>query len=190
MGRFGRKCLHHVCTSPETLDCNAKIVATLNVILDLRRTNPSKTFPLRIRITHWRKSVYLSLNLEVKRKEWDETKQRVRANHPLYKKINAHLSRTLIQIQDIILDKERRQAAYTASSIKAAFQRNPDDETIRSFGDQVLKILSDSHKYGSRRVYEHTLSTLNKFSDIRRLTFMKSTMPSSRSMKRTFYDVA
>ena len=107
---MGEKCLHHVCTSSKSLDHNATIVATLNVILDTRRKNPTKTFPLRIRITHRRKSVYLSLNIEVKQKEWDESKQRVRANHPLHNKINAHISGTLIGLQEIILDKRKKSS--------------------------------------------------------------------------------
>ncbi len=72
-------------------------------------------------------------NLDLKQKEWDKTKQRVRANYPLWNNIIVHLTHTLTKLQDIILDFEWQQVVYSTSSIKVVFHRNPDDETVQSF---------------------------------------------------------
>ncbi len=137
-------------------------MATLNVLLDSRRAKSGKVFPLKVRITHGKASVYHSLELDLVEKEWDRLKQRVRSNHPLHKKVNLKISSVLNQMQEIILDLEKKGKPYSAEMVKSIFNGDKEGYKFLEYGLRQVTQLRESNRFGNARTYRESLK---KFSD-------------------------
>lgn len=92
--------------------------ATVNLKLWKYRAKKDGSYPIYIRITKNRKSSWQSINVNVKEKEWDEQKGKVKACHPNSARLNAQLSEIQLRYQTEILDAENGQLSIGLKSIK------------------------------------------------------------------------
>lgn len=72
------------------------------------------TSPIKIRTTIKRKVQYVNLGISVKENQWDKRKQRVKSNHPDYKKFNSIIEKNwkklyVVEPDEIVTNKEENQ---------------------------------------------------------------------------------
>ena len=118
----------------------AKITNVVIVNLKLRKYRPKKDglFPIYIRITRNCKSSWLSVNVSVKAKEWDEVKGKVRPGHPNSARVNACLKQVKLKYQNDIMEIARTAAGKLIITIKKAGQEKK--YTIKEGATQKIEL--------------------------------------------------
>ncbi|MEG2792164.1 MAG: Arm DNA-binding domain-containing protein, partial [Odoribacter sp.] len=81
-------------------------MATANIILDTRRADKNKCYPIKLRIVHQNKNVSISLNKNIPVDSWVLGKNglEVDKKYPNAKAINLDLSATLVKANQAISD--------------------------------------------------------------------------------------
>jgi len=133
------------------------MATTINFILRTERANARGECPIYIRITHNRKSSYLSLGIAVKAKHWNEEKQRVRRSHDSYKKLNHEIDRIFTKAQNTKL--ELRAEGNVSAKYIINVLKGYDSKDFFNYGEEYIKRLEDS---GSVRLAKQTNVIVNK----------------------------
>ena len=94
------------------------MAATLNFILMTQRAKKDGRYPIYLRIIKNRKASYISTNLSLYLKEWDNGKERVKANHPNSARYNSHLRALEKEYTASVLDIENNQMDISLKAIK------------------------------------------------------------------------
>ncbi len=88
--------------------------ATVKLVLRRHKRKADGTAPVWLRITANRKSRYISTGIYLEPRHWNETKQRVRAAHPIAPALNARLQDLLLQASRQALDTPSADAVKTS----------------------------------------------------------------------------
>ncbi|MES1198195.1 MAG: phage integrase SAM-like domain and Arm DNA-binding domain-containing protein, partial [Chitinophagaceae bacterium] len=135
--------------------------ATINLKLWKYRQKKDGLFPIYIRITKNRKSSWMSTNVSVKAKEWDEFKGRVRPGHPNSARLNAYLKQVELKYQNDIIEIENKNLQIGIRGIKQKLLGN--DSSLFML---VAKELIASYKMQGKIAYHsRSVSITNKFKD-------------------------
>lgn len=132
-------------------------MTTINFFLRNDRANARGESPIYIRVTHNRKSKYLSLGIRVKEKDWNEQTQRVRRSHDSYKKINHEIDRIFTKAQNTKLElraEDNVSAKYIINVLKGY-----DSKDFFTYGEEYIERLEKS---GSVRLSKQTNVIVNK----------------------------
>ena len=92
-----------------------------NVKLVLRRHKKTATgeVTVYIRITHHRKTKFISLGIKViPGKNWNEESQRVRRNFPNSGRVNKFIANKLAEAEAVALDLSTKPKGFTSQTIK------------------------------------------------------------------------
>ena len=115
--------------------------ASVKLVLRKDKRKADGTAPVWLRITANRKSRYVSTGITLEPKHWNETKQRVRASHPIAPALNARLQDVLLQASRQALETPSADAVKTSlngatGTLTSYFQRFIDDlDTAGRFWD-------------------------------------------------------
>ena len=75
-------------------------MASIAIVLKKNKTKADGRSPIYYRIIHLRKSYYISSEITIEERYWDENKGRVRTAHINSGRINHHLSKTQLEIHE------------------------------------------------------------------------------------------
>lgn len=103
-------------------------------------------YPLAIRITKERKSSYIYVGQIIDKKDWDETKQRVKKSHPNSGRINGLILHKLAEANEKLLETETQGKALSAKGIKKIIKPT-FNEGFFGFSGVYLEDLQTSGKY-------------------------------------------
>ncbi|NGP87575.1 site-specific integrase [Fodinibius halophilus] len=132
-------------------------MATINFILRTERANARGEAPIYVRVTHNRKSRYLSLGISVQEKYWNEEKQRVRRSHDSHKVLNHEIERVFTKAQNTKLEL-RSEGNVTAKYIINVL-KGYDAKDFFNYGEEYIQRLQES---GSVRLAKQTNVIVNK----------------------------
>lgn len=165
-------------------------MATTKFYLDCRVG--SSPYPIKLTITHDRKSVQLSMGIKIAPEEWDGCKV---IKHPRAQMINTQLAARKSDIDCRILEwmREGKLKGKSAKDIKAMLD-DSSDSSIISWGDYFL-ICASRRKGTTANMYKYTYERLMAWRDIHSIrmdeitattlrdfeSFMARTMPSPNS---------
>lgn len=150
---------------------------TTKVLLNKVRQKKDGSFPLVIRITYNRKTIYLPLGYNLKEKDFDSKNQRVKSSSKITSNItrlNNIIQEKLGKVYDTVsrLEQDGKVESLSMTSLKEEILgkqvRNTD---FFNFTDMVIEDLRKSRKYGNAEIYTSLRNRIKKFHSKDTLTF-------------------
>jgi integrase/recombinase XerD len=136
-------------------------MVTIKVILRKQKTNKAGLAPLWLRVTKNRKTKFISLNIRLEPKYWDEGNQRVRGSYTNSTRINSLIKVKLAEAQAAFVDLELEHPIVRTQDIlsRVASKRSPD------FFEYGFKYAQDYRDKGKERTFKRFRSALNKLKE-------------------------
>lgn len=97
-------------------------MASIKLILRTNQQDQTGHSPLYIRVIKDRKTKFITVGLKFKETEWDETKQRVKKNHPNSARMNASISQKIADAEGQVADLERKVKTISVKKLKEAIK--------------------------------------------------------------------
>ena len=113
-----------------------------------------------------RKNTTLSIQKSCMEEQWSYETERVKKNHPDYKKLNAFIEKYKIIIQKIIDDLEDENIPYTLPDLInriKSYKGKGKTKTFTEFIIENTEILKSTDKIGSAKIEKQTLQSLQTF---------------------------
>ena len=133
-------------------------MVTIKVVLRKQKTNKAGLAPLWLRVTKNRKTKFISLDVRLEPKFWDEEKQRVRGSYPHSTRLNSLLKVKLAQAQAAYVDLELEHPIVRTQDIlsRVSAKRSPD------FFEYAYKYAQGYRDKGKERTFKRFRTALNK----------------------------
>ena len=133
-------------------------MVTIKVVLRKQKTNKAGLAPLWLRVTKNRKTKFISLNIRLESKYWDEGKQRVRGSYPHSTRLNSLIKVKLAEAQAAFVDLELEHPIVRTQDIlkRVASKRSPD------FFEYAFKYAQGYRDKGKERTFKRFRTALNK----------------------------
>ncbi len=153
-------------------------MATVKLILyNYNRSKEGKKVPLYIRITHRRKSKYISLGIKINpEKDWDEKRLRVRKSYPNATRVNNYIASKVAEAEKYALDLETNTVAPSPFRIKEALSEKSSDCFLQ-FAETRIKQLEQSGKHSTVVKYSSIIAKLKRYLNGKPFTFDHLTVP-------------
>ena len=146
-------------------------MASIKLILRTYQVDQTGHSPLYIRIIKDRKTKFITAGVKLKESEWDETKQKVKKNHPNSARMNASLSQKIADAEWHVADMERKVKSVSINKLKEAIK----GKEVPKFFDYAYKrcekikgnLAVSTHRsyYGSIKKFEDYLGTRDIYFD-------------------------
>ena len=81
-------------------------MATIKIILDLRRAKEDDTYPLKIRVYQDTKYRDISLSIFLKPEDWDDPRREIKRTHPNFKLLNHKILKQFTELEATLLREE------------------------------------------------------------------------------------
>lgn len=147
-------------------------MATIKIVLDMRRQKLDGTYPLMFRIIQNRKSTNISTGVFLRAEDWDEPGKAIRKTHPNYKLLNHSIKKKFTDLEGRLIGAEMteqnidlQKLTLTIKGEKAAVP------TFFEYGYTWVERLKVGGKVGNARAYENTLKRLETFLGHSKLKF-------------------
>ena len=150
---------------------------TTKVLLNKVRQKQDGTFPLAIRITYNRKTIYLPLGYNLAEKDFDAKNQRIRSSSKIASNItrlNNGIQEKLKKIYDTVtrLEEEGKIESLSMSSLKKEIEgKSVGNMDFFNFVDSLIPDLKKAGKFGNAEIYKTLRNRIEKFHGKRSLPF-------------------
>lgn len=150
---------------------------TTKVLLNKVRQKQDGTFPLVIRLTYNRKSIYLPLGYNLAEKDFDPKNQRIRPSSKIASNItrlNNGIQEKLKKIYDTVsrLEEDGKIESLSMSSIKKEIEgKSVGNMDFFQFIDSLILDFKKAGKYGNAEIYRTLRNRIEKFHGKRSLPF-------------------
>ncbi len=136
-------------------------MVTIKVILRKQKTNKAGLAPLWLRVTKNRKTKFISLNIRLEPKYWDEGKQRVIGSYSNSTRLNSLIKVKLAEAQAAFVDLELEHPIVRTQDIlnRVSSKRSPD------FFEYAYKFAQDYRDKGKERTFKRFRTALNKMKE-------------------------
>lgn len=134
-------------------------------------------YPIYLRITKDRKSVFFRTPYTCLEKEWNKKQGKFNKNAPDYLRRNRILLKFIDRATDVVTNLEQEKGFYTLTDIENVIriQSNPVYKNIFAFWEEIISDLEKAGKTGNARVNSDTLKSVKNFSQNKSLTFEQIT---------------
>ena len=131
-------------------------MVTIKVVLRKQKTNKAGLAPLWLRVTKNRKTKFISLNIRLEPKYWDEGNQRVRGSYSNSTRINSLIKVKLAEAQAAFVDLELEHPIVRTQDIlnRVSSKRSPD------FFEYAYKYAQDYRDKGKERTFKRFRTAL------------------------------
>ena len=149
---------------------------SIKTVLRKKKLSTGK-YPVYLRITKDRKSIFFRTPYTSLEKEWDESQGKFNKHSPDYLKKNRLLLKFIDRATGIITDLEQEKSDYTLSDVEVVLRLkpNPANRSIFPFWEEIISEQKMAGRTGNARIHSDTLKSLKKFSKIKELTFHQTT---------------
>ena len=93
-------------------------MATIKLLLQREKTSTDGTTPIYLRLIKDRKAQFISLNLKIYDKDWNEDKQKVKKSHPNAGRLNAYLAQKVVEAEKLACEMASENKAVKTQDIK------------------------------------------------------------------------
>ena len=128
-------------------------MASVKLILRTYQADQTGHCPLYIRVIKDRKTKFITAGVKLKESEWDETKQRVKKNHPNSTRMNASLSQKMADAEGQVADLERKVKSVSVSKLKEAI-KGKEVPNFFEYAKKRLARVKSSISYNTHLCYE------------------------------------
>ncbi|MBN1117469.1 site-specific integrase [Gaoshiqia sediminis] len=149
---------------------------SIKTVLRKKKLSTGK-YPVYLRITKDRKSIFFRTPYTSLEKEWDESQGKFNKHSPDYLKKNRLLLKFIDRATSIITDLEQEKSDYTLSDVEVVLRlkTNPANRSIFPFWEEIISEQKMAGRTGNARIHSDTLKSVKKFSKIKELTFHQIT---------------
>lgn len=146
----------------------------VNIRLDTRHRLKNGTYPLKIAISRQSDTLYIKLNINLHKEDWDADKQTISSKNISNRTIlNSYIRQRKVDVEQRLL---RLQAdgslrSYTDKSLLAYLQKEDETERPHYIKDTYQEFIALKDKASTRRIYERTIALVGEYSDCNSLVF-------------------
>lgn len=133
----------------------------------------SGEYPIVMRIIKDRRKRYITLNCTSKPEHWDDLKNLPKKQHPLYNDLMTYLAEKNKEVQQVILDLQKRNKPFTVEDIynSLSLSIKIKDVTVFKFFDCHIQNLINENRIGTANVFKSTYNQVKRFRDNKDLSF-------------------
>lgn len=140
----------------------------LKLSLDTRRSKKDNSFPVILRLSHFRKTTSISLGHSVELKFWDEQSEKVKKSFGStisVRKFNNKLLKAKLKAVDIIdkLDENEELNYLSISQLKNKITKKVTFISFFDFSNSIIEDLKKVERYGNATSYYAVVKILEKF---------------------------
>ncbi|MBZ9631899.1 site-specific integrase [Salegentibacter sp. LM13S] len=123
-------------------------MSSVNVVLR-KKANKFGQFPIAVRITRNRRSIYLYTGQYIEKKYWDSKKLNVRSSHPNSARLNHLILTKLTEASEKLLENESAKRKLSVGKLKESIQRQNscDFKTMADVYLNNIKARKKSNQY-------------------------------------------
>lgn len=141
---------------------------SVKLTLDMRREKKDATYPIILRLTHFRKTTSISLGQSVKKEFWGHKTGQIKRGFKgtnSVSKLNNRLLKEKTQALDIInaLDEKNELQYLSIQQLKNKIIQTPTFESFLEFGKNVVSELRKAERFGNANTYYAVIKVLEKF---------------------------
>ena len=150
-------------------------MTTVSLALDTH-VKPDGTYPVVLRIVHFRKPAQIITGICVKQEHWDE---KARCIKPTYRgtqsvtRLNNHLQKKKTEATDKItkLDEIGKLHGLTAAQVKKHLEGKKGTQSFFAYAKDLIDGMKEALQIGNARAYESAIAALHNFTGDRNLAF-------------------
>lgn len=145
-------------------------MATSKLFLDCRQTKGNDAAPLKLAIRNNNTTAFIPVGISLQPSQWDKTTSKVNYTHPMYKALNARISRFKGEVDLQLMEIAERGGSkrLTATEIKhkvlSAIRPEDYSESNIGFIDCFRKFI-ETKSGSTKEIYSHTLSKILSYVD-------------------------
>lgn len=150
------------------------------ISLDKRKTKKDGSYPLIMRVTHFRKTTSIPTGISVKKEYWDEKKRQIKKGFDgvsSVNRLNNQLAKKKAEAMDVItaLDEKGELPTLSVAQLKARISRQNNNDTLFNFSASLITDFEEAKRFGTALSYKDTIRAIKKFTKDRDLTFPQIT---------------
>lgn len=135
-------------------------MATIKVLLDLRRAKSDGTFNIIFRITDFKKVYTINSGVSLQQHYWDKKKGQILKTHPNAKLLNIKLSKHFFKIEQAILSLDNEFSIEKLKSILSGKPQVEAPETFQVFANKIIQQMKEANRLGNAIVYQTAVNRL------------------------------
>ncbi len=136
-----------------------------------KKSNKSGFYPIAIRVTKNRKSIYLYTGQYINEKLWDETNHRVKKSHLNSARINNLILKKLSEANDSLLETEVSEIAQSVVAVKKKLSHKGSNTDFFAVAEMHLKNLKDRKQFNQSKAEKGRLEVFKNFVKKNELSF-------------------
>jgi len=137
-------------------------MASIKLILRKHQLDQTGHCPLYIRIIKDRKTKFITAGVKLKESEWDESKQKVKKNHPNSARMNASLSQKIADAEGQVADMERKIKTVSIKKLKEAI-KGKEVPNFFEYAYKRLEKIKSTHSYSTYKTYSIQIKKFENF---------------------------
>ncbi|WP_142784680.1 tyrosine-type recombinase/integrase [Changchengzhania lutea] len=148
----------------------------IKLSLDTRRKKKDNTFPIILRLSHFRKTTSIRLGVSVQLNFWDESGEKIKkpySDSMTVKKLNNKLLKAKVRAINIIdqLNEKEELNYLSISQIKNKITKKVTVNSFFEYSNSIIEDLKKVERYGNANSYYAITKILKKFNNENDLKF-------------------
>jgi len=140
----------------------------LVLALDARRAKKDGTYPLILRLSHFGKTIPISLGLSILESDWDESNRKVKKSYSgvsSVTKLNNELQKKKVIAFDIINDLDTQDVldGYSIKQLKDKIIGTKQSAEFFQFCDHLIADLRKTARFGNANIYITARNVIKRF---------------------------
>lgn len=149
---------------------------SLKISLDKRRQKKDGSYPIILRLSHFRKTTSISLGQSVPQEYWDEKNEKIKkafSGTSSVSKLNNRLLKEKTRAIDIVNDlyENKKLNFLTVLQLKSRIVKTVSNDSFYEYSLRLVKELNDAKHFGNANTYYAITKVLKKFHDRNDLKF-------------------
>lgn len=142
---------------------NDKNMTVLKAVVLLREQRSDGKVNIKIRITHMRKTLYLSTNQYIHPEFFDNKSGTIKPNHPNYDYLNPQIRSKILQCERVLIKTYGDRRDYTAQDIKRVLRAKELGDGVIKYMERLIESMKKSGNNGNADVYSLVKNKLNEY---------------------------
>ena len=132
------------------------------ISLDTRKPKQDGSFPLIMRLTHFRKTTSISTGLSIQKGDWDSQKRQVKKGFngvSSVTRLNNQLAKKKALAMDVItaLDERDELPTVSVAQLKERITKHSQSNSLFSFSEELIRDFQEAGRFGTALSYKDTL---------------------------------
>lgn len=145
-------------------------MASIKLVLRINQEDKTGHSPLYIRVIKDRKAKFITTGVKLKQSEWDDSKQKIKKNHPNSARMNAFIAQKIADAEGIVADHERKRKSISARKLKEVI-KGKDMANFFEYAYNRCERIKGTVSIATYRNYKQYIGKFEKFIGNREVYF-------------------